>query len=58
VNDTAQKIDQYIDESQLESSIVSAPSLLADRFREFSNAAPFISFFKLFIDPVLVVVTL
>jgi putative colanic acid biosynthesis UDP-glucose lipid carrier transferase len=58
VNDTAKNIDQYIDVSQLESSIVSAPSLLADRFREFSNAAPFISFFKLFIDPVLVVVTL
>lgn len=34
------------------------PSLLGDRFREFSNAAPMVSFFKLFLDPVLVVVTL
>lgn len=58
MNDTVKNIDQYMDGKELESSIVSAPSLLADRFREFSNAAPFISFFKLFIDPVLVVVTL
>ncbi|MGL4604902.1 MAG: undecaprenyl-phosphate glucose phosphotransferase [Iodobacter sp.] len=35
-----------------------APGLSTDRFREFSNAAPFISFFKQFIDPVLVVATL
>ncbi|MFC7420020.1 undecaprenyl-phosphate glucose phosphotransferase [Iodobacter arcticus] len=47
-----------MDRNSLETSIVATPSLLADRFREFSNAAPFISFFKLFIDPILVVVTL
>ncbi|MBY0443772.1 MAG: exopolysaccharide biosynthesis polyprenyl glycosylphosphotransferase, partial [Burkholderiales bacterium] len=51
-------MDQYLDKSSLESSIVASPSLLADRFREFSNAAPFIIFFKLFIDPVLVVASL
>jgi putative colanic acid biosynthesis UDP-glucose lipid carrier transferase len=34
------------------------PSLLGDRFREFANAAPLVSFFKLFLDPILVVATL
>ncbi|WP_245591003.1 undecaprenyl-phosphate glucose phosphotransferase [Deefgea rivuli] len=34
------------------------PSLLGDRFREFSNASPVIGFFKLFLDPFIVVATL
>nr|WP_314900897.1 undecaprenyl-phosphate glucose phosphotransferase [uncultured Deefgea sp.] len=34
------------------------PSLLGDRFREFSNSSPVIGFFKLFLDPFLVVATL
>lgn len=58
VNEPIKNMDQDIDKSSLESSIVASPSLLADRFREFSNVAPFISFFKLFIDPVLVVASL
>lgn len=58
MNDSVKNIDQYMDKNTLEASLVSAPSLLADRFREFSNAAPFISFFKLFIDPIIVVASL
>ncbi|QZA78225.1 undecaprenyl-phosphate glucose phosphotransferase [Deefgea tanakiae] len=34
------------------------PSLLGDRFREFSNSSPVIGFFKLFLDPFLAVATL
>lgn len=47
-HDQTIEYDQYTDR----------PSLLGDRFREFANAAPLISFFKLFLDPILVVVTL
>ncbi|WP_288841331.1 undecaprenyl-phosphate glucose phosphotransferase [uncultured Deefgea sp.] len=35
-----------------------APSLLGDRFREFSNSSPVIGFFKLCLDPFIVVATL
>ncbi|WP_203571667.1 MULTISPECIES: undecaprenyl-phosphate glucose phosphotransferase [Deefgea] len=38
--------------------VVHQPSLLGDRFREFSNSSPVIGFFKLFLDPFLVLATL
>lgn len=38
--------------------MVHQPSLLGDRFREFSNSSPVIGFFKLFLDPFLAVATL
>ena len=37
---------------------IQLPSLLGDRFREFSNSSPVIGFFKLFLDPFIVVATL